>query len=154
MITTEKFHSPARVIRQHLKESSLVTDETDLGEWPSYVGSMPDTEDTPDDAICIYDTAGMKDGRSMRSGQVWIHEGWMIHVRSSDYDVGRDKAKELFEHLSREVSDVLVTIEAAVYQIVSVSMTSGIFSLGESETRNRRSFSLNGIVSINNYLEA
>jgi len=148
---TDQNHSAARIISQAIQDHLLTKDHTET-EWASFVSSLPDDENSPDEAICVYDSAGFLDGRSMQTGLVYRHPGVAIHVRSIDYDLGLRKAEEIFRYMG-EIKGELVFVEAGSYRINSVTMTSSIIPLGESEVRSRRMFSLNGVVSITNLIE-
>ena len=152
MNATDTQHSPARVIRKYLLDVLEGVRVEGTEDWPIFVSSLDDTEETPDQAICVYDTAGILDGKSMKSGETYTHYGISIRVRSIDFDLGWKKTKQLFEVLS-EAQGELVVLDAAAYRIRAVSLTSGIITLGESETRGRRNWTLNAITSIINQLE-
>src|SRR5678816_1809962 len=74
----------ANIIRQLMLETSL--GGTD---WPVFVGYLPDL---PDNAICVYDTAGRLDGRIMRTGEQIEHAGIQTRVRGLNYLAVQAKA--------------------------------------------------------------
>ena len=141
-------YSPAQVIHKLLLDAELISDPRQKTDWAGFIGSMPDGDNTPDSAIAVYDTAGIKDGRFMRTGETVIHPGINIRVRAVGYPDSRKKAAELFNFLDG-VDDVVVEFDVdSSFKVVSFSHTSDITSLGEQETRNRHSFTLNGIITI------
>lgn len=147
----ELLHSPATILQVWAVKNRLGSDpilSPDWKEWPVFVGSFPDTQKVPDKAICIYDTSGFLDGRCMRTGNVLVHEGINIRVRGTeDYDSQYLMARNLFEKLAKIRNDPVV-VKTRGYRIKSFSHTTPIASVGETELRARKSFVLNGLVSI------
>lgn len=142
------YHSPATVIQQYLRSEGLGVDAASTSSWKIFVGSMPDTDDENlDNAICVYDTGGVIDGRCMCDGQVYQHPGTSLRIRSRSYDLGYRKSKDILDNLS-EASRKIVIIGSVEYLFQSFTPTTGVIPLGEVENRGRKSFSLNGLLSI------
>lgn len=136
--------STADVIRQMLVDLNLVTDN---GDWRAYTGFLPGD---PDLAVCVYDTAGTKDGRLLRTGEQIIHPGIMIMVRGRDYLPTRQKAHDIALALDAQRKTVVAVESTGSYIVHNVSRTGDIMSLGmESEgDRRRHMFTINAVVTI------
>lgn len=132
-------HSPADVIAQLLINSGLGTLGTAEEAWPIFVARMPENLDN---VISVFDTTGKKDGRYMRGGTVVERPGVLIGVRAQRYEIGYQKAKAIRD-LIDATDHANVTIDAVTYTVNSISRTTPIVSLGESEERKNQEFSLN-----------
>lgn len=139
---------PAEVIHRLLIDAELTSLPKYKTEWASFVGQMPDGDKTPDTAIAVYDTAGIVDGRIQRTGETIVHPGINIRVRAIGYSAARKKASELFNHLDSVKNQSVQLDNGTSYKVNAFTHTTDIVSLGEQETRNRHSFVLNGIVTI------
>ena len=140
-------HSPAHILKTYLQAQGFGTDPPSEGVWPTYVSSLPSTDGDPDDALALYDTAGVLDGRIMRTGESVIHHGLQLRVRSRSYATAYQKIQEITADLDA-VSRALVTIGSNSYIVQSITRTTGVISLGESELRGRRSLVLNMIATL------
>ena len=139
--------SNAYILSEHAINMGWLTRPSEKGEWPVYVGLLPDGTGDPDDAVAYYDTAGILHGKSLKDGEVFKHSGLMVHVRSPDYLNAYDKADDLSNKLSA-LARVKAEIQGEMFLIQSVTLTSDIAFMGISEVRNRRKFSFNAIVSL------
>jgi hypothetical protein len=116
-------------------------------DWPIFLGNMPDNERIPDQAIAVYDTNGLKDGRLME-GPTIRHPGFQIRVRAMDYGVGWQKAQTIEAKLDT-LSRVTVQVDGEPYSIKVVSQTGSILVLGqEPEGRRRQGFTINGTATL------
>lgn len=139
-------HSPADILRNLLVNLGLGTTPSDSGSWPVYASLMPDT---PDNVITLIDTAGVKQGRIQTSGEIQEHYGVQLLIRSTTHPVGYTKAQALAVALDENIQNNTVTISGTTYDVDAVSRRGNVLSLGEEEESNRRLFSINAIVSIN-----
>lgn len=132
------------ICRQLLLDLSLGTDGS--SEWPVFVGILPDQ---PDNAISCYDTAGIMNGRIMRTGEQVEHPGLQIMVRSPDYLSAINKANAIALALDQQ-SDVVVQMESnRFYRIQNISRAGAILPLGLNEDDRRRyHFSINAVLTI------
>ena len=140
-------NSPAEVLRAALVSGSIgATPSPSLSvTWPAYVGHLADK---PDNAMCIYDTAGNQDGRLQASGARVYHPGWQIRVRGVSYGVAYAKVKAIGLYLDG-VHNKSVVIGTDTYIVACVKQTSGIFSMGrETDGARRDEFVLNGTMTI------
>lgn len=152
-VISDQHHSPATILQAYLREKSFGVDPTSSNTWKIFVGSMPDDDDPDrDQAICIYDTAGILFGKCMCNGRLYQQYGIAIRIRSISYDEGYRRANNILDNLTA-MSRETVMIGAFEYVLISFSPTTGIIPLGEVENRSRKSFSLNGIVAVNNAKE-
>ena len=101
-------HPPGQVIQQLLIDFDLASDVADGVEWPVYYSNHPDS---PDDSICVRDTEGFKDGRLMTSGEVIIHYGFQVMVRSANLVDGYVKAKRICVVFDEEVYQEVVELD-------------------------------------------
>jgi hypothetical protein len=136
--------SPANIVYQVLLDLGRVASS---GQWTAYVSFLPDT---PNDAICIYDTAGRIDARLMVSGEQIVHPGIQIRVRGLSYPEVWSKANEIalvLDGLGR--IDVALS-SAEVYTLLNVSRTGDIIPVGieEESGRRRHHFTINAVVTI------
>ena len=150
-LSSTMLHSPAEILRASLIAGGLgvLRSESPLGDWPIFVGHMPDT---PDIIICVYDTAGVKDGRLM-TGKTIRHHGWQIRVRTTEYDTGFVKMEMLADYLDTVLRETVV-IDGITYVIQVVVQTSGPVSIGqEPDAKRRENFTLNGIMTLQSATE-
>jgi hypothetical protein len=134
----------SEIIRQLLIDESLGSDG---GTWPVFISFLPNT---PENTICVYDTAGMSDGRVMRTGERVEHHGIQIRVRGSSYLVARAKAYAIAEALDaqRRVSIALSSEESYTLHNVSRSGTVVPIGVEEEGDRRRHHFTVNAVTTI------
>lgn len=142
--------SPASLLYKFLLDAgflpSVPENGIQTGEWSSFIGYMPET---PDSAVCFYDTQGMMDGRIMRTGEKIVHPGVMIRFRSRSYGGAWDKAT-----LARDALDALswasVDFQDETWLIQCVSRTSDVVSMGldPADDRRRHNFTINAIMTL------
>jgi hypothetical protein len=139
-------HSPAQVLRAALiirGQGELISVDPNT-PWPIFVGHLPDE---PDNAVCVYDTAGVRDGRIHVTGETIGHPGWQIRVRGGGYDVGYDKMKNVVDSLDT-LRQISVVIDSDTYIIAATTRTSGPLSLGQEPDGSRRAgFTVNGTIT-------
>jgi len=139
--------SPADVIYQILINNAIGVASADSGSWPIYVAFAPAQ---PDSLICVHDTAGMPDGRLMRTGERIEHPGIMIYIRGQVYPTTWDKAKEIALLLDSVVRLSVAIDSNDAYLVHNISRTGTINPLGVEEEgdRRRHQFTVNAIVTI------
>ena len=138
-------HSPADIVRYCLIDLSLGTLPTSSGDWPITV--TQEVED-PDNAITIFDTSGIKQGRVF-GGEIQEHEGFQVRIRATDHSTGHTKANAIKEALDKSILNVGVTIGSTTYIVYSVSRRSGIFYLGQDVSSSKRViFTINAVVAL------
>ena len=135
---------PADIIRQLLIDLSLA--DTSDG-WEVFVGFFPDE---PDKALCVYDTAGVLDGRIMATGEVIEHPGIQIRVRAKSYTEVWGKITEVVRALDGVNKVSIVFSEEEAYTVHNVSRSGAILPMGLDEVGNRRlhNFAANMTVTI------
>lgn len=138
---------PADIIRRLLIDSDLGSDGGGSEDWPVFVGFFPGK---PDEALCVYDTAGRFDGRIMATGERIEHPGIMIMVRGKDYPAVWVKANEiaLMLDVQRHISIAMSAEDR--YTLHNVSRSGAIMPLGVEEEGDRRRhlFTINSTVTI------
>lgn len=141
-------HSPAYIMSQFFIDEGIVIDPQDSGDWPIYVGVLPDDENVKDDIVACMDTEPLKDGRLFDNGENIWHFGFQIMIRAINYNTAYDKADELSiscESIDRDE----ITIGSTTYRLDNVSQTTGIIGLGqEDSSRRRQLFSVNFLVTL------
>lgn len=154
--THELTQTPAQILDVILREDGVVSDPALGGDWPARVSNMPDGVGIPNDVVALYDTPGINDGRDMRTGEVFVHHGVEIMVRSLVYLDGWRKiwaAAWAFEKVAMRS----VTVGGGVFLVWNITRTTEPASLGTEEgdetekrpgIRRRELFSANFIVTV------
>lgn len=148
-------HTPADILAQALIDGAVLTDG---GDWPVTIGFLPDKFSSTAaeyEAAAVYDTAGRKDGRHMYksgadseiTGRTVEHPGWQIRVRGETQNTAQIKMKAISDYLDTIIQQT-VTIISAEYNLVCVTKTSTILSLGRNEETRFHEFTLNGTMTI------
>lgn len=143
--------SPATILAEALIQSGLVSRPSSAAApiWPVFVSHMPDT---PDNAVCVYDTSGNRDGRIMRTGENIDKPGWQIRVRATGYPLAYNKILSLSRYVGT-VRNLGVVINGETYTIYSVTKTGTPLSLGqEPDVKRRDAVTLNGIITYREFL--
>ena len=137
--------SPADVIRQLLIDLELGA-EVD-GSWPVFVSFLPGA---PDNALCVYDTAGRMDGRVMATGEKITHPGVQIVVRGSIYPDSRRKAEDIALAFDAQQGATIVMDSVDSYILQNVSRSGDIIPLGVEQEGDRRRhlFTVNVVVTM------
>lgn len=133
--------SPAEAISILLSDRGLgVTPRPGLKnmKWPIFISSIPEN---PDEVICLYDTAGIPDGRMMESGEQIIHPGVQIRVRSNKYQDGWEKCEAIGRHLD-SLHRQQITRGEVNYIIHSITRRPTI-AMGREQDGTRQNFSIN-----------
>jgi hypothetical protein len=139
--------SPAEVICQLLIDLNLATDVESSTSWPCYVSFLPDT---PDEAICVYDTAGKLDGRIMSSGEQIEHPGIQIRIRGPAYIDLWNKVSDIADGLASQRRVSVAIDSAQVYFVHNISQTGAVIPMGieEEGDRRRHHFVMNAVVTL------
>ena len=137
-------HTPAELIKAALIDADLGTAPGDAEAWPIYTAHMPDD---PDEAVCLYDTQGVRDGRNQRSGASIHHPGWQVRVRGGSHTEACTKANAIAAGLDAMLRTAVV-VGVDSYTIQAVKQTSTVMALGQEPDGKRRSlFTINGTVT-------
>lgn len=138
-------HLPSEVLQHALAKAGygVLRSQKPQGAWPVHAEHLPTA---PDNAICVYTTAGIKDGRRM-GGVTDRHQGWQIRIRAVDLRTALVKAAEIEAWLDT-VLRLPVTVADRDYTIQAVTQTTGVTPLGQEPTGQRRDeVVLNGLIS-------
>lgn len=121
--------------------------------WPVYFGFMPDP---PDSALCVYDTSGVLEGRTMSDSEPQEQYGFQIKFRCAEDQINQVATNArwmtyAFGQLLRQL--VFVPGDGqrfgADYLVQAITRRSTLLSLGrESPTTRRRLFTMNFTASI------
>ena len=141
-------HTPAQIFRQYLLDEGLAVEPGASGSWPIYHSHLPDGVGVEDDALCVYDTAGGKDGRPM-GGLPLFHHGIQLRVRSRSYTDGWEKAQEIADAAGGILRESL-DLDSITYIIQSVSQSTSVVALGVEEegTKRRDHFTVNFLATL------
>lgn len=136
--------TPADVVRQILLDAAIGSVN---GAWPIFVSFLPQT---PDSAICVYDTAGRLDGRLMTTGKVIEHPGIQVLVRGLDYPATWTKIDDLVLLLDGISNSSVALASDEVYSVQNISRTGAVIPVGVDETdgRRRNLFTANYIMTL------
>lgn len=137
--------SPAQVMRQLLVDLELCTDVADDDDWPVFDSNEPDS---PDNAVAVYDVAGITLGRIHRSGEVCEQKGFMIRVRGTDQPAAWSKADDIKTALDESVHNTQVIIGDNTYTVYAVLRHSGPISVGKEPDTSRFVFTINAVAAM------
>ena len=121
-------------------------------DWPIYVSQEPDY---PDNAIMVFDTSPVLQGRVHNDGEVQERHGIQVVVRGVNEESSGRKMREVSHKfdVSKNPGDGVyrnqVIIDNRIYLVHSISRESGPFYLGKDRFRSFRDrYSLNVTVSV------
>lgn len=139
--------SPAEVIHQLLIDLDLGVFSGDSGDWQAFVSFLPEE---PHDAICVFDTAGVLDGRVMATGEKIVHPGIQIRIRGIDYRQTYKQAHDIALALDIQRRISVAVSSAGIYVVHNISRTSDIVPLGVEMVGDLRryNFTINAIVTL------
>lgn len=141
-------YSPAYIIAQFLIDEDIFIAPSSSGNWPLFVGLLPDDQDIDHDIAACMDTESVKDGRISEDGENIFHYGFQIIIRAEAYNTGYAKAQEVATALE-EINRDEVTISTKTYRLDNVTQTTGVVVVGQEEGSKRRElFSINFLVTL------
>ena len=141
-------HSPAYIISKYLIGEGLLTAPGDSGDWPVYVGILPDGDKTENNIVACVDTSPVKDGRIMSTGENIFHHGCQLLLRATAYNTGYSKMQALQAALEAVNRDS-IAISTSTYRLDNITLTTGVVVIGQEEGSERRElFSLNFLVTL------
>lgn len=127
--------SPAKILKEYLITALMLQTPSGAIEWPVYLQSLPDGDSIEDDAVCLMDIVGNKDGRLM-AGTVIQHFGVQLKTRSNNYQDGWDKTNAIAEVLDSVLNES-VLCSGGTYQINNITRNT-LDSIGQEEGTKRR----------------
>jgi hypothetical protein len=139
-------NSAAEIIRSAIVAEGLgvLISVSPSGEWPVFAAHLPDSLDN---AICVYDTPGVREGRIQETGKSVGKPGWQVRVRSVDYADGIAKIGAIADYFDT-VLRLPVEVGAFDYVIQAITQTGTILPLGQNNDEKRRyHFTLNGTIT-------
>jgi len=137
-------YSPARVLLSALADLSLGA--IGASQWALYAAFMPDR---PDDAISLYNTTGLTQGRIQINGETQEQHGIQVRIRSATEEAGWAKARAIAVALDTSIRETEVSVASDAFILHSTNRTSDVISLGlESPTTKRRLYTINVTASI------
>lgn len=145
-------HSPSEVLQAYFVGQGLGTlghlqqYNTPPGNWPIYASYMP--PEGPDQAVCIYDTSPVYDGRVMLTGAGVHHPGIQVMVRATDWPTTYSKAVD-FHNALEQVKGVVVTLpDGSAYTISNAAEVKLPMRVGQEIGKNRMLCSVNCVLTI------
>ena len=138
-------HTGAEVLRAALVAVGACTLPSAVpgGAWPGFVGNMAST---PDNVVCVYDTAGIREGRIQATGETLAKAGWQVGVRATDYRTGAAYMAAIQEALDGLLRKA-VAIDGSAYTVQAVKQTGTVIPLGREFDGTRILFTLNGTIT-------
>jgi len=131
--------SPASIMRYYIVNTMMeLTLPTDKMSWPCYVSHLPDNDKVEDDAACLYDTTGLKDGKQM-AGSVLVHQGIQLKIRSRNYETGYAKIEEIYTMLDA-INYELIEIDDDSYELEGVRRIGDANYIGTEPRNTKRRF--------------
>lgn len=113
--------------------------------WPIYADHLPEL---PDNALCLYDTTGVREGRIMRTGESIRHPGWQIRVRALDAPTAWSKVRAI-EKVLDAIRQLEIVLDGERYKIAAVTQTGTPLPLGqETDAKRRDHITINGTITI------
>jgi hypothetical protein len=138
--------TPAYAIRELFIRNGLGS-ATFKDDWFITVAYLPDNSVSKDKIIAITDTEGNYDGRIFRSGDVIIHPGLQIRVRSIDYMEGYQKMTSINKWIDAFKGEKVVINNDSLI-ILTVNRQTGIMPMGQDSHGRRFNFSTNYILTV------
>lgn len=121
--------------------------------WPVYRSLEPDQ---PDNAVTVYSTESVMEGREHVGSQMQSHYGFQVRVRATNDDLAQLKANAVAQALD-PLAGYVVTLAPSVgdpsvvphaYLLASVTRKGDPLSIGnESPTSARKIYTVNAIVA-------
>lgn len=136
--------SPAQLVRQHLINVGVVNHPDVAGDWPAYVGKMPDDQDQ---MVHIKNTGGLMEGEILSSGQSINKPGLNFTIRAKDHPTAYDKAKQIWDALGAIFRNSVI-VGGDTYVLWAFKRLTPPVYLGEEVGKRRELFSIDGRVSI------
>jgi hypothetical protein len=143
-------HPPGKIIQQLLIDlghgTVLSAAGATTGSWPVYYGTLPDS---PDNAVCVFDTEPMQHGRDMVKRERCEHPGFQVLVRCDSIVDGYAKAQDIAIALDQDVYQRDVVLEGDTYSVQAITRTSGVLVVGlEIGSTRRRLYTVNATASL------
>lgn len=139
-------HTPAEILRRMMINDDVAAPLSELPStaWSIFIGHLPDK---PDNAICIYDTTGIKTGRQMPTGKTTSKPGWQVRVRGMTYVDAYSKIIDICDWMDTVLRKT-VTVEYSDYEVQVLTQVGTVLPLGrELEGKKREHFTINGIMT-------
>lgn len=147
-MTNELTHSQADIVRELLVDASptVLTEPDDDLAWPGFAFNEPSN---PDNCVTIYSTEGTSDGRSMIDGELQVHRGFQVRVRSKNPKTGYAKASSISQYMAKSVYQKTVVVDSSTYLVQAITKIGDILSLGTDAPKTKRSlFTINATISV------
>lgn len=143
-------HPPEEIIQQMLVDMGEGVIGGQAGDWPIFAGDFPgnDEETVEDDAVAIYGTQGLIQGRSHIDGEMAEKYGIQVRVRAENVVDGYVKCKSVFDKLTKQVLRREVDVDLEVYVVQAVTSTSTVIPLGRTGPDRNRHYVANFVASI------
>lgn len=140
-------HGVNEVIAQVLVDSGI-TNVYNSAIWPTFVGDEPDS---PDQVVTVYNTTPVKNGRVMNSGEVLLHWGIQIRVRSLTPKPGFVKLHAICDYLDGLAHKYVSMPDDSEYDIHAMSNQNGVLDLGKEQLTRMNIHVANYLVALTQY---
>lgn len=139
-------HSPAKIIQKLLIAEEYGVVPGPDAVWPIFHSNLPDTPDTQNNAICVYDMAGVMDGRVQKTRDSVEHPGIQVRVRGVNQDQAYTKIREVLPILDNILREA-ITIDGVSYLVQAVTRVGTIVPWRIVDEKRRFSFTVNFIMT-------
>lgn len=137
------------IIRKLLIDNAIGSAHSSETDWPVFFRPWPDGKGSIDQALAVYDTSGIKQGRAMETGEVYQALAFQVKVRARTYDQGWAKCIEIVEFFEKLAPRVQVIVNSAEYMVHAVHSQGDILPWGPETGFSRRwIFSINYLATI------
>lgn len=126
-------HSPADILWQLLTDAGKIASSG--AGWRGFVSFFPDM---PDEALCLYNTSGVDDGRLMINGERIQHPGVQITFRARQSEDCFNMAQAIAEWLDAQRNLVIAMGSGDAYVLLNAKRTGTINQLGVETEGNRQ----------------
>lgn len=142
---------PSDVLRYYLVGKNLIglPGSTSPITWPSFVGPFPDNVDN---CLSLLDTTSIREGSLLQTGEVIEHHGVQLLLRCISHRDGMKLMTKLSATIDRDTFANVVDVPGGGrYVIQKVTRVSGPVYLGQEKEKQRRLFSMNTTMTLQDY---
>ena len=121
------------ILAAYLKAQDLFSDPSEDDDWPVFTRRFPEASDVSNNLGCLYDTAGVVDGKGMR-GNVNERHGIQFRIRGVGYNTTSSKLASTLDNL-KAVTGETVTVESRVFKIHNIQRATTVHHLKRDQKR-------------------
>lgn len=137
-------HSGAQILAKVLWELGYLTQPSVVSLWPAYINNLPDVVVN---AVALFDTSGVQDGRIMATGEQIVHPGVELLLRSDDLGVIPNPLRTVAAAMDG-IKNYALTIDSNSYILRNASRRGEPMFLGRDPDNPWWMWSLNTVLTI------